>query len=265
MQAQSKLPDFNSVIGLGVLVSEHVPPKLNRITTLITSGGLVIASPILCVVAAYIFYDAYVNKGWNRIADTGWWVPFLCGVIFLPLGAWMAFNTIRNWSRALRLYEGGFAAKDRSGVRAVRWADIDAVWQNVTRHYTNMIYTGTTYLYTVELSDKTRFVFDNSYPKIEDVGKAITNGAANALFPRYAASINAGQRVNFALLGLDKTGMYFGNKSLTWQEIKAVKISQGIISVKKEGGWLNWATVTVAQIPNFWVFVDLVSRFTKLE
>ena len=54
-------------------------------------------------------------------------------------------------------------------------------------------------------------------------------------------------------------------RSESLKDIKAIKISQGIISVRKEGGWFNWATVTVPQVPNFWVFLDLVSRFTKVE
>jgi hypothetical protein len=265
MQSQPKSPDFAPVIGLGAFVSEHTPPPFNRIVNVLFGAGFFLSAPILCLLAAWIAYDTYINRGWNRVDDSGAILPLICGVIFLPLGAWMLFNTFRNWSNAVALYEGGFALKDRKGVRTVKWTDIDAVWQNVTRHYTNMIYTGTTYLYTVQLSDKTKLTLDNKYPKIEEVGKAITNGSANAIFPKYAASINSGQRVNFGILGLDRNGMYFNNKSLTWQEIKAVKISQGIISVKKDGGWFNWATVTVAQIPNFWVFVDLVSRFTKLE
>ena len=59
--------------------------------------------------------------------------------------------------------------------------------------------------------------------------------------------------------------MYAGQKALTWGEIKAVKLAQGVLSVKKEGGWFNWTTATVPQIPNFFVFYDLLGRLTKVE
>jgi len=38
-----------------------------------------------------------------------------------------------------------------------------------------------------------------------------------------------------------------------------------LISVKKDKGWFNWATVTVPQIPNFFIFYELIGRFTKIE
>ena len=85
------------------------------------------------------------------------------------------------------------------------------------------------------------------------------------LFPRYATAINNGQRVNFGPLGLDREHLYSGNKSLLWSEIKGVKLDRGNISVKKEGGWFSWASVTVPQVPNFFVFYALLRNFTKIE
>jgi hypothetical protein len=265
VQAQPKSSEFSSVVGLGAFMSEHVPSSVQRITNLLLSAGAILAAPLLCGLAAWIAYDAYNRSGLNRVDDSGAILPLICGVVLLPLGAWGAFSAIRNWALGVALYEGGFALKDRQGIKQVRWNDIESVWQDVTNHYRYGIKVSTTYLYTIQTADKTKIKLDNKYPKIGDLGKAISIGATNALLPKYIASINSGQRVTFGPLALDRAGMYLGNKALTWQEIKAVKIAQGIISVKKEGGWFNWATVTVPQIPNFFVFYDLVSRFTKIE
>ena len=106
---------------------------------------------------------------------------------------------------------------------------------------------------------------DDKFDKVEDLGSAIQNAATRALYPRYAEALNSGQRVTFGPLALDKQGLYAGQKSLTWGEIKAVKLAQGVLSVKKEGGWFNWTTATVPQIPNFFVFYDLLGRLTKVE
>ncbi len=252
-------------MGLGAFMSEHTPSTTRRITNLLFSAAAILAAPLLCGLAGWMAYDAYNRYGLNRVDDSGALVPLIFGVILLALGAWGLFNAIRNWALGVALYEGGFALKDRQGVKQVRWNDIDAVWQNITNHYRYGIKVSTTYLYTIQLNDKTKIALDNKYPKIGDLGKAISIGTANALLPKYIASIKSGQRISFGPLSLDLKGIYLGNKSLTWQEIKAVKIAQGIISVKKEGGWFNWATVTVPQIPNFFVFYELVSRFTKVE
>jgi len=88
-------------------------------------------------------------------------------------------------------------------------------------------------------------VLDNKLPGIEQLGNEIVKGSSIALFPRYWQALQSGQRLTFGPLALDKQGLYSGNKSLQWSEIKAIKIQQGVISVKKEGGWFNWASVTV--------------------
>ena len=264
MQSSSNSP-FASVMGLGPLQSEHRPSAFNRWANLIAGFLFIGAGPALLLVAAYLYIDTYTRFGLLRANDSGFWLPLICGVIAAPIGLWALYSAWRNWPLAAALYEGGFAYNDRKGLKQVRWDDIYAVWQSITKHYTNFVYTGTTYHYTIQLRDKSRIVLDNKFPKIENLGKAITVGAANTLFPRYVAALKSGQRVNFATLAMDVTGLYSGNKALKWDEIKAIKINQGIISVKKEGGWFNWASVTVAQVPNFWIFYDLISRFTKVE
>lgn len=265
---QSSLnPDspFMAVAGLGAFQSEHRPSAASRWTNVAFGLLSVAAGPALLLVAAYMYFDALNRFGSARANDSGFWIPLLCGVAAVPIGLFIIFQAWRNWPLAAALYEGGFAYNDRKGLKQCRWDEIDAVWQNVTKHYRNGIYTGTTYLYTIQLRDKTRITLNNQLPKIEALGKAVSVGTANALFPRYAADLRSGQRVSFGPLAMDANGLYSGNKSVLWNEIKAVKIQQGVISVKKEGGWFNWASVTVPQVPNFWIFYDLVSRFTKVE
>lgn len=265
MQSTDNTSPFAAVIGLGAFQSEHKPSGTGRIANLVIGIGLIVGAPIACAVGVWMGWDAYNSHGLNRVLDSGFLLPLLCGGLILPAGAWTVFTVFRNWRLNLALYEGGFAYVDRQGLRQVKWTDIDAVWQSITKHYRYGVHVGTTYNYTIQLNDKSKITLDNKFSKIEQAGKAITNGSANALFPKYVAALKSGQRVTFGPLSLDPYGLYSGNKSLTWQEIKAVKIVQGIISIKKEGGWFNWATVSVPQVPNFWVFIDLVSRFTKVE
>ena len=60
--------------------------------------------------------------------------------------------------------------------------------------------------------------------------------------------------------------MRSGKKELPWAQIPSVKIEKGNISIKKEGkGWFNWAAVSVPQIPNFYIFYEIVGRITKVE
>lgn len=262
MQSQSESP-FASVMGLGPLISEH-RRRGGKWVNAVMGGLLVLAAPVLCLLAAYLAYDAYTTFGINRIFREAW-IPLACGSGALLLGALVLWEGWRSWGLAAALYEQGLAYANRNEVKQVRWDDIEGVWQQVTKHYTNGVYTGTTHVYTIVTREKARMVLDDKLDKVEDLGNQIQKAVLVAQFPRYWQALQTGQRLTFGPLALDGKGLYAGKKELTWQEIKGVKISQGIISVKKEKGWFNWATVTVPQVPNFYIFLELVSRFTKLE
>ncbi len=49
----------------------------------------------------------------------------------------------------------------------IRWDQVEAVWQAVTRRYYNGIYTGTTHLYTVRRWDRTKTVFNDQIKNVE--------------------------------------------------------------------------------------------------
>jgi|SRR5579859_442714 len=256
---------FAGVIGLGAFKKEYKNTGGRRWIGLIFGLLCLLATPVLLLIAAYVAYQAYNTSGLYRVADAVA-VPLVFAGIAFVIGALIAINAWRGWGLAAALFDNGVAYQTRSGVQQANWADVTAVWQRVTRHYTNGVYTGTTHVYTVQTNTGQKLVLDDRLGKgVEELGNAVQRGASNALFPRYLTAIQNGQRVDFGALALDNQKLYAGKKELPWSEIKAVKISKGMISVKKDKGWFNWATVTVPQIPNFYIFYDLIGRFTTVE
>jgi hypothetical protein len=266
MQSNSPSP-FASVMGLGALKSQHPVKRSNTYTSIGCGVFCLVATPILLAMTAYFLYDTYTRFGPARIDDRAFDIfwPLGAAVIALPLGAYLLYEGWKNMPVAANLYDNGFAFHDRQGLKQVKWEQVDAVWQAVTRHYRNGVYTGTTHVYTIRAQDGTRVVLDDKLDKVEDLGNAVQDGASRALYPRYVAALNGGQRITFGPLAIDRQGIYTANKSLMWNEIKAIKIERGNISVKKEGGWFNWASASVPQIPNFFVFYSLIKQMTKVE
>ena len=219
---------------------------------------------MLGLLALFLGFDAYSREGLGRAGDAAL-LPLRLAGGALMAGALIVYNVWRNWPLRAALYENGFAHFDRKGLKQVRWEQIEAVWQRVTKHYTNGVYTGTTHHYTVQAQNGVKLVLDDQLAKVEDLGNAIQAGAAKSLWPKYVAALQAGQRLVFGPLALDANGLYASKKALQWKDIKAIRIARGIISIKKEGGWFNWASATVPQIPNFYIFYELVARFTKVE
>jgi hypothetical protein len=256
---------FASVIGLGAYKNEYRNTGSRRWIGLIFGLLCLLVTPVLLLLAVYVAIQAYNNGGLYRVADA-LAAPLVFALIAFIIGALIVFNAFRSWGLAAALFENGVAYQTRTVLQQAAWSDVTAVWQRVTRHYTNGIYTGTTHVYTVQTNTGQKIVLDDRLGKgVEELGNAVQRGASNALYPRYWTAIQNGQRVDFGALALDNQKLYAGKKELSWNEIKAVKINKGLISVKKDKGWFNWASVTVPQIPNFFIFYDLIGRFTKIE
>jgi hypothetical protein len=49
-----------------------------------------------------------------------------------------------------------------------------------------------------------------------------------------------------------------GKELLPWPEIKEIDLSEGRFIVKEKGGWLSWASLRAADIPNFAVFCAMI-------
>ena len=256
---------FIGIIGLGNLKGEYSNAGRGRWFR-VTFGVLcLLATPALVLLAAFVGYDTYNNSGLYKVADS-LILPLIFALVAFVIGASVLISAWRNWRIAAALYDNGVAYQTRTGIQQASWSDMTAVWQRVTRHYTNGVYTGTTHQYTIQTNSGQKLVLDDRLgKKVEELGNAVQRGATGALFPRFIQALQNGQRVDFGPLAMDNQKLYAGKKELRWDEIKAVKVNKGVISVKKDQGWFNWTTVTVPQVPNFFIFYDLVGRFTKIE
>jgi len=256
---------FYTVVGLGPMKTEYLYSGRAKWFSLIFGLIFFFASPLLVLLAAYLAYDAYNQHGIRPAEQAGIAPLFLAGITFV-IGALVLFNVWRNWPLAAALYENGLAYNDRKGMQQVRWDQIESVWQSIVKHYHNGVYTGTTHTYTVRTNDGQKIILDDRFKKVEDLGNAVLKSSSNALWPKYWQMAQSGQRIPFGPLALDNQKIYSGKKELLWSDIKAIKIQRGVISVsKKDGGWFAWTTASVPQIPNFYVFYELVGRFAKIE
>jgi hypothetical protein len=164
------------------------------------------------------------------------------------------------------LHEGGIAHMRHGKRRLISWNDIKNVWQQITEHYTNGVYTGTSYMYTLELEDGSRFVYTNAMLQhVEKLGNVILHHTSEAIFPLALRDYDKGEIVDFGPLGVSQEGLHYGKSLLDWDEITAVKIKAGYISVGKRGKWFNWCNIAAASIPNLLVFESLVNQIVGIE
>jgi len=250
-------------LDLGAKKSDHPVTKSARWVGLVV-GGLVLLGAMGLVLNGVYMGLMELEKRRPEVLDVV--LPsFIGATLCVPIAGLLFFYAWRMWPVTASLYERGFTHATRKGTEVFRWDAIDAVWQSIVRRYVNGVYAGTHYRYTVQAKDGRRVVLDDRITHVEPIGSTIVKESAQALFPAFVRALEAGQRVSFGPIAIDNAGMYSGSKSLAWNQIKAVKIERGIVSVAREGGWFSWTKAMVPSIPNFFVLLALLRRFTKVE
>ena len=218
---------------------------------------------------AFIFISENIslsNMDFSYIDTSGsFWVFVIAGLVLLAIGISSLVNLFRHLNLRVLLCSEGLLRTNGSQVEIVRWDQAEAFWQAVTRRYTNGAYTGTTHVYTLRRNDGMVFKFNDTISKVEELGNAIQREVTRVLLPRFINAYNAGSTLNFGPLSINRQGISNSREMLPWSQYKDMQVQRGIISVKKEGKWLNWSSVGVAKIPNFYVFMALLDYAVKSQ
>jgi hypothetical protein len=258
---------FADVDGLGLLVSRHPISRSDRFGTaflsLVCFGSALVMLNLMAertTLASNTDSPVFVNTDPLFM----YW-PAVAGVVLLLAGAWLLFAMVRNWNTAAALYEHGAALSGPAGLRQFRWDAVDQVFQSITNYYRNGALSNTVYVYTVRTHDGQILKFDSRFVQVKELGEAIQRNATVRLLPRYVQALNSGQRLAFGPLAVDREGLHAGQQSLPWAEIKAVKIQAGSLTIESVGGdGRTWKPVSVAQLPNLWVFYQIVGSLTTI-
>lgn len=238
--------------GLGSLRSEFRASRLARWSDLAFFT-------IFAVGAVALGYVAFHAPRFQPARDVGiaWAIATACALP-APFFLW------RNWRKrglGASLYEGGFAFRDRNGVRSFTWKEIHGVWQKIVRRTYNGIYAGTYHVYTAAPASGPRVVLDSRLISgVEKLGAVLVRESAAHLLPRYTSAFERGERLSFGSLGLDKEGIYRGRRSLPWAAVRSVSVARGYLGVYQTGKWLAFCRVRVADLPNFVVLMMFLER-----
>jgi len=253
------------VFGLGTPVAFFPAGRMARWGSLITGLLFLLGSFVAAVFGVFTTY-AHVQKFGPAVITRDLSTPLVLAVIAFAIGAAATWSAYSNWNRAALVYTNGIAYNDGKGLQTWRWEEVDQFLAAITRHYTNGIYTGTTYVYTLRKADGTKLVLDNRFNKVQDLGQMVERAATPTLYKRAADAYNAGQTVSFGPVALSKGGIAFGKKSYPWTEVAQVSINKGFLQVsKKDGGWFSGASAAASTIPNLNVLLSIVDQVVGVK
>jgi hypothetical protein len=154
------------------------------------------------------------------------------------------------------LFTNGFIRANGMTIDAVRWDQVEAVWQRPLRSRYGYV---RSYAYTVKRSDGATYKFDNLIKKAADLGNTIQHEVTKVHVPRAIAAFNSGNPLLFGKLSLNVQGLSKGSAMLPWMQVRNVDLNRGYVQVWQNGSSRRWARVTVSAVPNLLVFLEVVN------
>jgi hypothetical protein len=123
-----------------------------------------------------------------------------------------------------------------------------------------------THVYRLVNRQNQRLVLSDVYTKVEELAIIIQEAILPGLYEQAARQYNAGQRLVFGPVTIDKAGIQIGKKTYAWAEVRQVSIQRGILKVSKmEGGWFSGASAPVSVIPNLNVLLNIIHQVVGLK
>ncbi len=180
------------------------------------------------------------------------------GVAFLVIGYIQARQNIQ-------VFDQGFTYIKAGATRVIRWDEVESVQQQIVLQRVYFIPVATLYTYNIRTIRGETLKLNNSVGKVAQLGALIQSETFKRLMPQAIESYNGGGTLQYGKLSINQVGISNGKETVAWAQVKGVQISNGFIAVKKEGKWLTWANVSVAQTPNFFIFLALVDRIVGVQ
>jgi hypothetical protein len=269
MQLQTnpnQIPEqFASVSGLGAPLGVYSTGSVNRWISAVLGLILLIAAAL---VALYGVYDTFVQVskyGPVMFSKTIFFPLIIAAGLFL-VGILTALNAYRNWQKAVVAYDKGLAYYDNRGLQIWGWSEVERFYAAITKHYHNGIYTGTSFLYTLQKADGATLKLDNKIQKIETLGQLVGQKTAPFQYEKLVQALRSGAVVQLGPIGLSRESFLLNKKAYAWEEVEQIGLRQGYLNVKKKnGGWFSGASAPVAAIPNLNPLLAVVEQITKIK
>ena len=226
------------------------------ITFIVT--GLALFLPIWLLFSSATDELSFENADAAIFAFVSGSVIALMALALLWVGIRGLVAVYQHHGTTIYLYKEGFILAERSKNEIVRWEQVSAFWQSITRPYINGISAKTRYFYRIQTRENRKYTFGDNVSDIAEMGQKLTREITRTLLPGVIAAYESGETVSFGKFRINKQGISERQKTLPWNRVERIEVETGRILLKKRGQYLNWSNVLVAEIPNALVLVELV-------
>lgn len=161
------------------------------------------------------------------------------------------------------IYEKGLVRVDRGLFIVFLWDDLLELYQVIVDAYVyGVVHKAQEYGFGLYRCDgEVLHIYEGV--NVMDVGPLsdiLQSKVADRVFPRVRAQFKAGDDIVFGPLTVNRAGVSDGSEKIPWTEVEAIRIADGVVTIKRAGKWFSWAKVEARDIPNLYVFLILADK-----
>lgn len=186
-------------------------------------------------------------------------LTILTGILVLLVGlcAWLWY---RRTKLRVEVFEQGVVYTTAKGVVPLRWTEITSIFQQITKVRVNLIPVRTIYRYTLVTNQGQKHVFTSGIKGIPKLGQELQQRVTAVLMPIYTAAYNRGEWLQFGKLSLSKMGLSNGKETIGWNEVTGAALSNGYVTIRRQGKRLAWKTLAAQSVPNLVVLLNIIDQ-----
>jgi hypothetical protein len=203
---------------------------------------------------------------WDQIQSG----QFRLGFMLIVLIAWACAGFLlrllqRNVQRVV-VYEHGVQLVSRTGEQFVPWKQIDYVRCEANKRFIDLMVLKADGQHQRVRMRRTRQANEEQEIPWWSFETLFTQLSELSFEPRFAAArkqYQAGERLGFGPIALDKKGFYFKDASLAWDQVAALEsnANQDFLAIMQQGKKHSWALLTLNELSNLDVFLALLAEF----
>ena len=234
------------------LIPSEAPEAVYRSPPPLLAIGFVMVGGALILLEIYLVQQVLAGEIRGKLAAIPWILPILIG-FFLIRGIANLLNPI-----IVAVYPHGFAYQRGKQLDFCTWERITTFWSYRQCRPDTL----NSYKYWVTRDDGAVFAFKSSrLNDVDDLAGHIYSQVRDRLLAPALAAFQAGERVEFGPVAIDREGLTYRGEHLTWDQIEEASAdTDSDFVVKKRGKTYAWCELSTARIPNFSILLELLDE-----
>lgn len=182
------------------------------------------------------------------------------GLAWLLVGIWISLTSLFSPRMHVFLCPHGLIYIRRR-VHVIPWKSIRQFWKHI--HIDKNANLSSSY--TLRRDDGRRFTLNNDLPHVDRLGGFLECEIARRLLPETLAAYKAGLAQDFGEIEVSQKGLLLKRerKLLPWQDVESFRIEKATASIHHKGDSWEWASFSVAAMPNVGVLKGLVDAILQ--